>query len=393
MALSIKSAKTMSLLQRCICLVVAAVVLSSCAQKKSKQPVQQEDMADYFATADESNRKAPGSQATEASEPSAQASDTSEDGISPDVFAAGSDNAAAPSSTAPRFAPVLQATEYQMDAQGLPIKDVNGQPMIIVKTYDAELIKTRIYTLEQFGPNPYVQQAPMVTEDIKQAFALIVEDLESGNLEEAEEKLQIMIEEQPTLSGPAYNLAILKYQQKDLEKAAEYSKLALDRNYYNQDARNLAALIQREKGDFSASETLYKENLAVWGGYAPGYRNLGILYDLYMGKPEEGLPYYHQYNALQDEQDRLVLGWTMDIERRLTANHEALVREQQLQTQAAEQEVATAEALDAGMTEVSNSEDASDQAVESNQESGDLAEEEISSEVDAEADPLEVEDE
>lgn len=370
MALSIKSACRIGTLQRCICLVIAAFVLSSCAQKKSKsQQVEKGEMSNYFATADEAIDSSMTSAEEQLSESvTDDAVTNSEDGINPDVFAAApegvdvaeqvesegevvSENVDGdispddaetlePVVTSPRkpkvsnFAPVLMAAEVQKDAQGLPIVDVNGQELVLLKVYDESLIAKQIYTLEQFGPNPYVQQAPMVTDDVKAAFADVVAMLEDGKSDAAETELQKLIDDQPLLSGPAYNMGVLKYEQKDLDKAAEYTKLALDRNYYNQDARNLAALIQREKGDFPKSAALHKENLKVWGGYAPAYRNLGILLDLYMGDFEAGLPYYHQYNALQDEQDRVVLGWTMDIERRLAAKQAAVEREKELEAQA-----------------------------------------------------------
>ena len=67
--------------------------------------------------------------------------------------------------------------------------------------------------------------------------------------------------------------------------------------------------------------------LNLWGGYAPAYRNLGILYDLYFGDIEKALGYYQDYQAFFAEPNRQVKGWIVDIERRLKAQQAQKDRE------------------------------------------------------------------
>ena len=357
-------------------MVFASVIFIACASsgKQKTPPAQQDNMSDYFATEDEGiaipeQKDDEAVLLDEEQEPDAEKN-------MEDYFATEDEGAEQPSNESavventPKKSgsdftiPIMQP-EYQKDPQGLRLLDANGQPIIIFRSYDADKIKKELYTLEQFGPNPYLQQPPVVDEEVAAQFAEVMAAIRSLPVEkkdkkgkkkpeqsDAEKNLQIIIDEQSTLSGPAYNMAVLKYQQKDFKKALEYCEVALQRNFYNQDARNLQAFIYREKSDFEKSESLHKENLKVWAGYKPAYRNLGILYDLYMGKPEEGLPYYQQYNALLVEQDRQVLGWVLDIQRRLKAQRDAEVSENQAAVADSEQEVPVTEgAVEAGENE------------------------------------------
>ncbi|NRB40702.1 MAG: hypothetical protein HRU20_19910 [Pseudomonadales bacterium] len=432
---SIKSAGVAKLLQRCLCIVLSAIVFAACAQKQSKAKVNEAQMSDYFATADE-DITAPELESNEAvaEQDAVVAGADAEAGINPDVFAVAGDEGASldeasqdqdvadgqnialedvagvsdaedaetvsiPATISEKavmkestFAPKLMSAQMQQDAQGVPLVDVDGVPLWVIKTYDAQQIKTEIYSKEQFGPDPYLAQAPQVTEDIKDAFTDVVTALQEGKDDIAEKELQTLIDEQPTLSGPAFNMAMLKYKQKALDDAIKFASLALDRNYYNQDARNLLAIIYRGKGDFVKSEELHKKNLTVWGGYDDAYRNLGVLYDLYMGKPEVGLPYYHQYNVLQEEQDRQVLGWTMDIERRLKAQKDASDREQLAVAEAEslvaldDEQVVSDGGLegDVALVDSPGTETENPQAVNAAQEQAEVEEDKVSEEFDEE---------
>ena len=52
-------------------------------------------------------------------------------------------------------------------------------------------------------------------------------------------------------------------------------------------------------------------------GFKDAYLNLGILYELYLGRLPEALAAYRQYQSLSSEPNRKVVGWVVDLERRL----------------------------------------------------------------------------
>jgi tetratricopeptide (TPR) repeat protein len=175
----------------------------------------------------------------------------------------------------------------------------------------------RIMELVKFGPDPYEAKAPVVLPEAVTEFDLIMKQLAAGDEAGAEVQLKAIAEKYPELSGALYNLGVMEKKRGNIESAKGYLNSAIDRNTNNLNARNLRALIYRDEGNFSEAEKEYLEIIKIWGGYLTAYKNLGILYDLYMGKFEEALPYYKKYNALVPEADKQVSGWIVDIERRL----------------------------------------------------------------------------
>lgn len=184
------------------------------------------------------------------------------------------------------------------------------------KPYDFRKIQKSPLGKDAFGDNPYLQYAPEVSASAISEYQFSVKALQGGNQDLGELQLKNMLEEYPQLSGPAYNLAVLSKEKGNIEESLAYLDIAIERNSYNFDAKNMYASIMREQGDFEAAEEIYDDILKAWGGYAPAYRNLGILYDLYLGKPDVAVVFYRQYNALLDSPDSQVAGWIVDIERR-----------------------------------------------------------------------------
>lgn len=180
-------------------------------------------------------------------------------------------------------------------------------------------------TVEQrFGPNPYLTSAPaIISEQAKTSFQEALILFQSGDDAQAEAKMKLLVDSESDLSGPAYNLAYFYYQNEKLDEALKYAQIAVERNGKNLDARNLLAAVYRAKSDFAQSEQAYLDLLQVWGGYLPAYRNLGILYDLYMGQSEKAYPYYKDYNTYTNNEDKQVVGWALVIERRMKAQQAA----------------------------------------------------------------------
>ena len=68
---------------------------------------------------------------------------------------------------------------------------------------------------------------------------------------------------------------------------------------------------------FEASEAFYRQSLAADPSYLPAIRNLAILLDLYLGRLQEALPLYEQYQSMLDKPDSQVKDWIFDLKRRL----------------------------------------------------------------------------
>lgn len=181
----------------------------------------------------------------------------------------------------------------------------------------------RIMELVKFGPDPYLASAPVVKPEDKPKFDAMKKEYEgivkllATDEAAAESQLKQFMEAHPEYSGAAYNLAVLEKKRGNTTAAKEYLDTAIKRNPSNLNARNELALIFRDEGNFADAEKEYLEIIKRWGGYLTAYKNIGILYDLYMGRFADALPYYKKYNALVAEPDKQVNGWIVDIERRL----------------------------------------------------------------------------
>jgi tetratricopeptide (TPR) repeat protein len=204
----------------------------------------------------------------------------------------------------------------------------------------------RIMELVKFGPDPYEASAPVFkAEDtegkakydaLKAEFESATSLLASDELA-AERKLKELMDKYPTYSGAAYNLAVLEKKRANLQMQKEYLDEAVKRNPKNLNARNLRALIYRDEGKFAEAEKEYLEIIQLWGGYLTAYKNIGILYDLYMGRSLDALPFYKKYNYLIATPDKQVTGWIVDIERRLGTQPVPQVQESAPITDSSEQ--------------------------------------------------------
>jgi len=75
------------------------------------------------------------------------------------------------------------------------------------------------------------------------------------------------------------------------------------------------AVALRRQGDFPGAEQHYLSCLEERPDYGAAYLNLGILYELYLGRPTDALDAYRRYQALAGAPDTRVAGWMQQIER------------------------------------------------------------------------------
>lgn len=172
---------------------------------------------------------------------------------------------------------------------------------------------------EPVTPNPYGQMEVSVSAQAQSNFERALAAMEQGDDAQARRLLIAMTEQHPELSGPWVNLAKIHREQGRAAEAMTALEQALTINPNNLDAYNQLALLKREAGDFDAAERLYRQALAVWPFHGQSHLNLGILLDLYRGEGEQALLHYRAYQQRQDEPDRQVAGWIVDLERQLAA--------------------------------------------------------------------------
>jgi tetratricopeptide (TPR) repeat protein len=149
------------------------------------------------------------------------------------------------------------------------------------------------------------------------AFEQAVTAMQAERFRDAEILLLEITADQPELAGPWINLGQVYIELGQQEEARMAFQQAIRANPRNCDAYNELGVLSRRYGDFVSAEEHYRTCIELVPEFKDAYLNLGILYELYLGKLPEALEYYRTYQSLLEEPDRRVQGWVMDLERRL----------------------------------------------------------------------------
>jgi len=102
---------------------------------------------------------------------------------------------------------------------------------------------------------------------------------------------------------------------------------ALKCNSGNAAAGNGLGMVLRKLGKFTDAEGAYLQALAADPNYAPAHLNLGVLYDMYLGEPQQALEQFERYIAIAGE-NKQVNGWVAELRKRVGAAAAAAKKEQ-----------------------------------------------------------------
>jgi tetratricopeptide (TPR) repeat protein len=139
--------------------------------------------------------------------------------------------------------------------------------------------------------------------------------MRSGNATEAELEFKQMTLSYPRLAAPFVNLGILYRKNGHLDQSEEALKSAVERNGASAVAWNELGATQRLRGEFPDAAASYEKAIAADSNFAPAYRNLGVVSDLYLGDPERALTALERYKVLTGE-DRPVTSWIAELRQR-----------------------------------------------------------------------------
>lgn len=164
------------------------------------------------------------------------------------------------------------------------------------------------------GPAP---EAPPVSERSAALFERANGALQDARWIEAETLLLEITADQPELAGPWYNLARALIGQGREEDAVTALQRAVAASPDHCAAHSELGVLLRRRGEFAAAEAHYLACLERRPDYAPALLNLGILYELYLGRLDEALAAYERYQALAADPDQRVGAWLVDLRRRV----------------------------------------------------------------------------
>ncbi|EAT11783.1 tetratricopeptide repeat protein [Bermanella marisrubri] len=155
-----------------------------------------------------------------------------------------------------------------------------------------------------------------IPDEAAKAYKKAITHMNHQQWSQAKSLLVNMTQDYPQLSGPFANLGVIASQQEQWDEAVAYLQKAIEKKPNNVKALNQLGWVYRQQGQFERAEQQYLKAIDADKDYAASYRNIGILYDIYMGNLAKASEHYQTYQSLQSEPDRQVAGWIVDINRR-----------------------------------------------------------------------------
>jgi Flp pilus assembly protein TadD len=165
------------------------------------------------------------------------------------------------------------------------------------------------------GASPNGAAAVPITARGKADFERAVGLMKAGNATEAELEFKQVALQFPQLSAPYVNLGILYRKAGHLDQSEEALKTAVERNDGSAVAWTELGATQRLRGEFPDAAASYEKAIAADPNFAPAYRNLGVVSDLYLGDPERALTAFERYKELTGE-EKPVSGWIAELRQR-----------------------------------------------------------------------------
>jgi len=166
-------------------------------------------------------------------------------------------------------------------------------------------------------PNPYLADPVTVPSAAQSALVRARDFYQQEKFAAAETELQQVVRQWPTLSGAWLNLAKVQLKLADTKSAEQSLTEAVTANPKNVFAWNSLGVLLRDQGRFAEAEKAYITAIEHWQDFPAAHRNLGILYDLYLHMPKQALEHYRAAQELQVEEDRVLAGWILDLQRRM----------------------------------------------------------------------------
>ncbi len=146
-------------------------------------------------------------------------------------------------------------------------------------------------------------------------FARAVQLVKSGKDDEAELEFQQIATGYPTYPGALVNLGILYRKHGELAKSDQSLHAAVQRDANDAEGWSELGVTLRQEGKFHEAADAYNHAISANPNFAPAYRNLAIVLDLYLGDTAAALAAMQHYQELAAD-DKAVTGWIADLKQR-----------------------------------------------------------------------------
>ncbi|MEN8169002.1 MAG: tetratricopeptide repeat protein [Pseudomonadota bacterium] len=151
----------------------------------------------------------------------------------------------------------------------------------------------------------------------RQALDTVLDVMRAGEWLTARELMQELIISYPRLAAAYANMGNIHLQLDDTEKAEQAWLKALELRPAWAAVYNQLGIFYRDQVRFEQALAMYQKAIESDESYANSHRNIAILYEIYLGEGEKALEYYRRYRELVGGDEREVLLWVADLERRV----------------------------------------------------------------------------
>ncbi|HEV2700543.1 MAG TPA: tetratricopeptide repeat protein [Steroidobacteraceae bacterium] len=150
-------------------------------------------------------------------------------------------------------------------------------------------------------------------------FARAVALVKAGKDVDAELEFQQIALGYPAFPGALVNLGILYRKHGELEKSDRSLHEAVQRDASDAEGWSELGVTLRQEGKFHEAVDAYNQAISVRPDFAPAYRNLAIVLDLYLGDTAAALTAMQRYKDLGGD-DKSLTGWLADLKQRAGKN-------------------------------------------------------------------------
>lgn len=169
------------------------------------------------------------------------------------------------------------------------------------------------------APAPALPAVPPPPARATADFARAVALAKAGKDDDAELEFQQIAAGYPSYPGALVNLGLLYRKHGDLAKSDASLHAAVQRAPNDAEGWSELGVTLRLEGKFHDAADAYNQAISVDPQFAPAYRNLAIVLDLYLGDTAGALTAMQRYKDLAPE-EKAVTGWIADLKQRAGKN-------------------------------------------------------------------------
>jgi len=164
--------------------------------------------------------------------------------------------------------------------------------------------------------NPYLDIRSKVNKGSVLLFIEAKKAKRNGQLSVAKQKLGVITKKDESLSGPWSMLGDIAVAEKEFKIATAYYKKSIQITPQNVNAYTALATAKRLMGEFNVSQHTLEAALKIWPDFPEAHLNLGILYDMYLNKPEQAQMHMEAYLYLTGYKNKQAKAWFEEVRSR-----------------------------------------------------------------------------